>query len=82
MATQTLLRYSNSRYGSPLIISRGFTYSIHIAAPEEEDVEYLEVSHAGGGEEGRLAFLVRVVHISAVLQQDLAHLSHLIKHSL
>ncbi len=32
--------------------------------------------HAGGGKEGRLALLVRMVHVRPVLQQDLAHLPH------
>ncbi len=36
------------------------------------------MSHAGGGEECRLALLVRVVDVRPVLQQDLAHLPHIV----
>ena len=41
--------------------------------PEEEEVDDVEVSHAGRGEQRSLALLVRMVHVSLVLQQDLTH---------
>ena len=41
--------------------------------PEEEEVDDVEVSHAGRGEQRGLALLVRVVHVRLVLEQDLAH---------
>ena len=47
--------------------------AVSIAAPEKEDVDDIQVAHAGRCEQSGLALLVTVVHVRLVLQQDLTH---------
>ena len=64
--TSRSLSSSNTENSSPLAVD-----TIRVAAPEQEDVHDVQVAHAGRGEQGGLALLVRVVHVSLVLQEDL-----------
>ena len=60
------LSSSNTENSSPLAVD-----TICVTAPEQEDVHDVQVAHAGRGEQGGLALLVCVVHVSLVLQEDL-----------
>ena len=48
---------------------------VHIAAPVEQMLHHLGVAHGRGGQQWSATRTVHVVHISVILQQQLAHLT-------